>query len=278
MMKKILVPTDFSSSSKSGIRFAINWLAKNSELIFVHVLNTMKPSTWSDEYFEKYCENENKSCIEKLTKFVLNVYEKMNIRPSKHQFIVLQSVSADLSIIQYCKDNPDISLICISTRGAGKFVKWLGTNTGNLITKATVPVLSIPGNYKLKPLTKILYAADLKNYSKELDKVLDFSAIFKASVDIVHFTWPNEVAFDEQTLNHAFKRPYKYGLQVHFEKNDAIHSFIQNLQRQIALIKPSIVVLFSNKERTIFQKIFLSSNAEQLSFQIKVPLLVYSKD
>lgn len=39
-MKRILVSTDFSENSKSGIRLAIHWASQqNLELIFIHVLH-----------------------------------------------------------------------------------------------------------------------------------------------------------------------------------------------------------------------------------------------
>jgi len=123
----------------------------------------------------------------------------------------------------------------------------------------------------------VLYAADLQNYSGELEKVLAFANPFKMQIDVLYFTWPNEVAFDEKTINLAFKKSYKYGMKIHFEENDGIHSFIQNIQRQISLIKPSVVIMFTNQNRTLFQRIFLSNKSEELSFQIKVPLLVFSK-
>jgi hypothetical protein len=75
----------------------------------------------------------------------------------------------------------------------------------------------------------------------------------------------------------AVKKQYKYGLKIHFEKNDAVHSLIQKLQNQISLRKPSVVIMFTDQQRTFYQKLFLSSKAEELSFQAKVPLLVFSK-
>jgi predicted RNA-binding protein with PIN domain len=93
----------------------------------------------------------------------------------------------------------------------------------------------------------------------------------------LHFTWPDEITFDEKTIESAFKKQYKYGLKIHFEKNDAVQSLIQNLQNQIRIRKPSVVTMFTNQQRTFFQKLFLSSKAEELSFQAKVPLLVFNK-
>jgi len=278
-MKKILVPTDFSVNSKSGVRFAINWASQQKvELVFVHVLYILRATQWSDLYFEKYAKGQQKSCKTKFEKFIADIYRNMNVNPGKHSFVITQGISADFTILDYCEKNPDIDYICISTRGAGKFKKIFGTNTGNLITKSYVPVLAIPNMYRVVPLKSILYATDFRNYSGELNKVVDFALPFKAKIAVLHFTWPYEVVFDEKTIEAAFKKEYKYSLEIYFEKNDAVHSLIENLQKQISIRKPSVVIMFSDQERTLFQKVFLSSKTEQLSFQLKVPLLAFKKN
>jgi nucleotide-binding universal stress UspA family protein len=278
-MKKILVPTDFSVNSKTGIRFAIHWATQQKmELVFMHVLHILRPTRWTDSYFAKFAEEEEKICRTKFEKFIAGIYSSMNAKPGRHSFVIVQGISADITIFDYCRKNKDTDYICISTRGAGKFNKIFGTNTGNLITKSEVPVLAVPKTYKVADVKNILYAADFRNYSAELKKVVDFALPLKAAIEVLHFTWPDEITFDENTTEAAYKKQYKYGLKIHFEKNDASHSLIQNLQNQIRIRKPSVVIMFTNQKRTFFQKLFLSSKAEDLSFKLRVPLLVFSKN
>lgn len=278
-MKKILVPTDFSVNSQSGVRFAIHWATRQKlELVFIHVLYILRPTQWSDSYFEKYAEQEEIICRTKFEKFIAGIYRNMNIKPGRHSFVIIQGIlGADIAILDYCRKNKDIDYICISTRGAGKFKKIFGTNTGNLITKSEIPVLAVPKTYKVADIKNVLYSSDFRNYSAEIKKVVDFALPLKATVEVLHFTWPDEITFDEKNIEAAFKKQYKYGLKIHFEKNDAVHSLIQNLQNQIRIRKPSVVIMFTNQQRTFFQKLFLSSKAEKLSFQVKVPLLVFNK-
>lgn len=277
-MKKILVPTDFSTNSKGGVRFAIAWATRQKlELVFIHVLHILRPTRWTDTYFAKYAEEEEKSCRTKFEKFIGGIYRNMNANAGKHSFVIIQGISADITILDYCRKNHDIEYICVSTRGAGKFNKIFGTNTGNLITKSEVPVIAIPKTYKVADVKSVLYASDLHNYSEELNKVVCFALPLKAKIEVLHFTWPDEIIFDEKTFAADFRNRYKYGLKIHFEKNDAILSFVEHIQKQIKIRKPSVVIMFTNQDRTFFQKLFLSSKAEELSFQLKVPLLVFNK-
>lgn len=277
-MKKILVPTDFSVNSRAGVRFAIRWANKQKlELVFVHVLAVLRVTSWSDSFFAKYAAEEEEICRRKFEKFITGIYRKMNVRPGKHSLLIIQGISADITILDYCRKNKGFDFICISTRGAGRFKKIFGTNTGNLITKSEIPVLAVPQNYKATDVKSVLYAADLRNYTSEIKKVIDFAQPLKTKIGVVHFYWPEEVLIDEETIEAAFKKQFKYGFKLHFEKIDGTHSLIESLQDQIRLLKPSVVVMFTNQKRTTFQKLFVSSKSEALSFRLKVPLLVFNK-
>lgn len=278
-MKKILVPTDFSVYSKSGVRFAIHWATlQQLELVFFHTLCLARPTSWTDSYFEKYEKQEEKLCRAKFEKFIAAIYRNMRVSAGQHSFVIVRGISADLTILDYCTKKKDIDCICISTRGAGKFRLFFGTNTGNLITKSAVPVLAVPKAYKVAAIKSVLYAADFHDYTAELKRVVDFALPLKTTIEVLHFTWPEEIAFDEKTIEAAFGKRYKYGLKIHFERKEALYSFVQNLQNQIRIRKPSLVIMFTNRKRTFFQQLFLSSKAEDLSFKLSVPLLVFGKD
>ena len=278
-MKKILVPTDFSANAKSGIRFAINWSRQQPlELVFIHVLHLLRPTLWNDATFAAYAKAEENKYREKFEQYIADLYDSMQVKPGRHTLTIIQGISPDVAILEYCRKNKHIDYICISTRGAGKFKKIFGTNTSNLITKSPVPVLAIPTAYKAADVTHVLYATDFRNYSAELKKVIDFSRPLKATIDVLHFTWPSEIVFDDKTMKAALKKQYQYGLQIHLEETDVVSSLMQHLQNQIKLRKPSVVILFTNQQRTFFQKLFMSSQAENLSFNLSVPLLVFSKD
>jgi nucleotide-binding universal stress UspA family protein len=277
-MKKILVPVDFSANSKSAVRFAVHWASlQKLELVFIHVLHILRPIRWSDSYFAKFADEEEKFCRTKFEKFIAGIYKNLAAKTGRPSIVIIKGISADIAILDYCSKNHDIEYICISTRGAGKFNKIFGTNTGNLITHSEVPVIAIPKSYKVADIKSVLYASDFHNYPEELNKVIGFALPLKASIEVLHFTWPGEIAFDENTIEGFFKNRYKYGLKVHFEKTDASLSLVEHIQKEIKVKKPSVLIMFTNQKRTIFQKLFLSSKAEELSFQLKIPLLVFSK-
>jgi nucleotide-binding universal stress UspA family protein len=248
------------------------------ELIFAHVLHISRPIQWTDAYFLKVIEREKETYKQKLEKFIVSVYKSMNVKPGKYSVSVIEGFSPDLAIMQYCRQNGDIDFICISTHGAGRFKRILGTNTGNLITKSKVPVIAVPGNYKVKPFKHLMYAADFHNYKKELKTVVNFAKPLKTPVEVLHFTWPYEAIPDKEIIEAGIKKQFKFPIKLHFRRTDTDHSFVQNLQEQIQLLKPSLAIMFTDQKRTFFQRVFLSSKAEELSFNLKVPLLVFNKN
>jgi hypothetical protein len=97
-------------------------------------------------------------------------------------------------------------------------------------------------------------------------------------VEVVHFSWPDEARLDKEIIESGVNKEFGYPVRLHIKQNDAVHSLVQNLEKQIEVLKPSIAIMFTNQNRSLFQKIFLSSKAEQLSFDLKIPLLVFNKN
>jgi len=276
---KILIPTDFSANSKPGMRLAVQLAALNKvELIFIHVLNPAKEYHQDEAAFavKKKKEIELHSLL--LEKFVKAVYRSMKINPGTYSCEITEGFKTDIAIMDYCRHHGDIDFICISTRGAGLLNKLLGTNTGNLIAQSPVPVIAVPSSYRIRPLRSILYAADLQNYQTELSRVIEFARPLELQVDVLHFLLAHELEEKTRIVSEAHKKLPGSAPKVHFEINTLEAPLLKKLKEQLLLRKPSIAVLFTKQDRTFFEKLFLTSMAEELSFQSSVPILVFNKN
>jgi nucleotide-binding universal stress UspA family protein len=277
-MKKILVTTDFSPASKSAVRFAIHWATHQKlSLVFANVCHISMPVNQDEAFLEAYTKQFLAKTDEKLKIFIKEIYNDLKIDVIRINTLTIEGIDPTASLLYYVTQNPIFDCICISTRGAGNLKKFLGTNTGNLITKSEIPVMAIPSGYAGTNIDKVLYATDMNNFEEEVHQVISFAKPLKAKIEMVHFAWPSETFFDEATIVSPFKKHFKYGIEFQYQKHDAVHSLVQNLERQIAEKKPSVVVMFTKQERTFFQKLFLSSKSEEFSFKTKIPLLVFKK-
>lgn len=276
-MKKILVTTDFSDKSKAGLLFAIQLAAQYKfDLTFFHAYHILTPTAWNIVRIEKYEEEQTKIIQDKLNVFVEKIYKNLNLTKSDRKCVIKSSVFPQSCITEYAVDNK-FDFICISTRGAGKLERFLGTNTANLINHSDTPVIAVPYNYKPTKITRILYASDLVHLEKELKNVVDFAKPLKAIVELLHFTSPLETIIDPKVIELAVKKFSKYNVKLHIKNTDYVKTMIANIETAIKNTKPSMLIMFTEQNRSLFQKIFLSSKSAEYSFNAKVPLLVFNK-
>lgn len=277
-MNKILVTTDFSSNSKAGLRFAVQLASQcKCELVFFHSYNVAKPVSWKDEAFASFEKSEADKIQKKLNQFVASVYKSMKVSiPENKKCVIKSSVFADTNIREYAQEN-EFNFICISTRGAGSIKRILGTNTSSLITYSDVPILAIPHSYRTNKITSILYASDLANLERELKKVVAFAKPLEAKVELLHFKYLSEIDAKEDVMNKAVKKFSEHSIKLHLENIDLVKDLVSNIEGAIKQSKPSIVVMFTQQNRSFFEKLFISSLSAEYSFNAKVPLLVFNK-
>ena len=276
-MKKILVTTDFSSKSKSGLLFAIQLASQTKfELTFLHVYNILVPTAWHVKKGEEYEKAETKIIQDKLNMFVDKIYKDLGKINTTKNYIIQSSIFPQNKIMEYAEQEK-FDFICMSTKGAGNFEHFFGTNTSNTINNSHIPVIAVPHNYKPTAITSILYASDLVNLEKELKNVVDFSKPLKSKIELLHFTTPLETIMDHNVLEVAVKKLLKYDIKMNIKNSDLADTMIANIEMAIKNIKPSMLIMFTEQNRTLFQKIFLSSISADYSFNPKIPLLVFNK-
>ncbi len=276
--EKILVPTDLSPSAKAGMRFAIQLAAQNkSSLIFLHIIEILKPTRWSESKYRTYARQEMGPARALLEKSVEAEYGATGIRPGAFECVVARkNRSVHQTIVdQASKTNSDY--ICLSTRGGGPLKKLLGTNASILLTTSPVPVFVVPHKWRRAPIRKILYSSDFNDLAREMKRVRRFAAPFKASVDVYHYDYLLNVT---ETVGKLEKKAERYkapGVTFNFRKQHIEESLSNRLSRDVKRSKASIAVLFTKQNRGWYERIFLSSNSAALAFVTSVPLLVFRK-
>ena len=277
MIKKILVTTDFSENSKAGLHFAIQLASQNNyDLVFFHTPHILIPTAWNNNRMEVYEKEEVKKFEDKLHVFVKEVYESLNIIPQTINCVVKNSVFPQSNIMEYAAEN-NFSYICISTKGAGKAARLLGTNTGNLINHSDVPVIAIPDNYTKTPVKSILLASDLIDFKKEILQAVAFAEPLGAEIELMHLTSAFEHNADLEATQAAVKAESAYPIHFNLIKKDPNTSLVTDIETAVQNMKPSIMIMFTEQNRTWFEKIFLSGKSAEYSFNAKVPLLVFKK-
>jgi len=276
-MKKILVTTDFSTSSKAGLRFAFQLASQGDfELVFFHCFQALIPTTIHRSRLEDALQEQVNEHLQKLERFVASVLKPMELNPGKYRCVIVENLSTGEAILEYAQKH-GADYICISTRGAGQILKIIGTNTSKMIVNSPVPVLVVPHTYRLKPLKKVLYASDLENLEREMPLVSAFAKSLGAKVDMAHFFHQTAIKLEAKTMAELWRKKYPTLDQVVLNPFDLDASFAVQLEKLVKKVKPGIAVFFTHTNQTWFSKLFSANRSEAFSFVTKVPMLVYRK-
>lgn len=276
-MKKILVTTDFSASSKAAMRFAIQLASQGDvALTFLHVSQIPRPTIWTETTYIAYEKSELDTKREALDQFVEAVYKSREIDPTNYTGVVKNSPFTDSTIMGYAADHA-FDYICISTHGAGMVDKLFGTTTSNLINQSSVPVIAVPGHYRTTKLSTVLYASDLSRLD-EVKRVVDFARPLSVTVELLHFSERSEPVIDPDIISMAIQKQTDYPVAVHLKPRHVVNTLTADIEGAINAQKPSVLVMFTTQNDGFFARLFGSGNSIDYSFLTTVPLLVFSKN
>lgn len=181
-MKKILVPTDFSSCSSDALRVAVE-LAKHSgaELFLLHlerVMNVVHAAGSPEDEQIRDSRNQLFRLADETERSGMNV----------HTIFVEDS---GLEFIEDYVEPYGIDFIVMGSHGqSGIRQEIIGSNTRRLVRKVKVPVLVVKSmSDQYSEISKILFASAFRKDNRhQLSSLLDFAKTFNASV---HFLFLN---------------------------------------------------------------------------------------
>jgi nucleotide-binding universal stress UspA family protein len=274
---KILVTTDLSKYSKSGIAFAIQLAAQSkASLVFFQVIDVQRPTRWNEREYEQYVKNEENSATVALNNFISAALKESGSRYKQYTCVAKVGSPVGETIIAYAR-KIKANFICIGTRGAGRLQRIFGTHTSDVIKHSPVPVFAIPKNYRKAPITHLLYSTDLSQLSGELKKVKKFADSIKAKVSVLHFDYLYHLKETQDKLHKVAQRHKDPGVKIYFEKMNVDQTLDAHLRQAVQHYKPSVLVLFTNQHRDWYERVFLSSNSAHISFSTIKPLLIFPK-
>ncbi|WP_395043996.1 universal stress protein [Flavobacterium sp.] len=282
-MNKILVTTDFSINSKRAIRFAMQLASQNNyKLIFYNVTSIMsKPSVWDNIYYGNYESAEIRRNQEKLERFISRIHKEIALPTINYECICevvnVFGFSVGKQIMSYANE-VNANYICLSTRGSGILDKLFGTIASELILKSPIPIFVIPRNYRINKFTTICYASDTENIESEIRKVLKLSQSIKAKVKVLHYDYSPYLKLEHENLSNVARKYESDDIQFHYKKLNPKYTLNYHIRKDVMLIKPSLVVLFTKQNHNWFDRLFSINNSIEMSFNSKVPMLVFRKE
>ncbi|WP_081210138.1 universal stress protein [Salegentibacter sediminis] len=275
-MKKILMPTDFSTNSINALKYAVS-LFKDEECTF-YLLNTFTPVLYDTEYIlysttqpgleEIYRHNSEKG-LKKVKKRITS----QDKRPNHH----FELISAFNLLIEEIKDQvkeKNIDLVVMGTQGAtGAQEVLMGTNTVQAIKKVKCPILAIPSEYEYTTPDNILFPTDyeLDYSSKQFELLKDIIKNYNSRLNILHVLGKKELSPEkEQNKKLLATQMDSVKHQFYSIEKKALTEAIYDFQNE----HPTDMLVMINNKHSFFENLLFRPIINKIGFHIKVPFLV----
>lgn len=271
-MKRILVPTDFSSHAENALKVASNIARKNnSEILLLHMLEL--PSQMNDAITGGIGIPEIMLFIKKGNETLQKISEQEYLNDiNVTTYVKLKKASE--GILSFIKKN-EIDLIVMGSNGISGIEELLiGSNTEKVVRLSDVPVLVIKNTNELKN-NNFIFASDFsKEIKNPFKKMIEFTKLFEAKLHLVMICTPNSFK-----SSHVSKKIMNDFIADFDLKNFEIHIYNDtNIEKGILNFSNSInadLIGLCTHGRTGLAHFFTGSISEDLVNHAVKPIITF---
>lgn len=277
-MKRILVPVDFSPTSRKAFRFALQLAtATNGAVLLFHVQELLEvPFIANPAERKEYNRQQSARILRQLQQ-----WKQKDTTPDSKVPVscLLGKMPVVKSILQAAVDNR-ADLIIMGTQGATGIQRVVvGSVAARLAEQATVPVLLVPGRYRLKQPECIAFAGEPGRASiQNLYSALQLAQPFGAQLHLVHLVQKEDDPVQQQKENEALhtyvtdlqkQLRYKSITAVGIRTTNLVHT-LEHLPRKVAYD----VLVMVRRNKTYLQRLYLKSFTKSMAYITTRPLLI----
>ncbi|MEA3461931.1 MAG: universal stress protein [Bacteroidota bacterium] len=286
LLRRIIVPTDFSKDSEYACQYAIHLAQKiNAEIKLLHIypdpiseLRIKESATYLDYIQSTLKENEkraNNGIIEFAHKMKIYMDSQKISNVRIHSSLAMGNIIGKIKGVSL-KYKPDV--IVLGTEGRREDSKSvLSGLTKSIISGLEVPVYAIPGPCSPEDFqsVRILYATDFNEKDhNSLERLLKIVEPFDKQVTCIHIDTAHNPAKIERMdeLNAQLKKDYgKHDIKCQLiEDEDVYHGMKDFASRnQINLLS------FTVHKRGIFEKLFKPNLFKRILQESNLPILLF---
>lgn len=199
MIRKILVPTDFSANAFKAVAYAAEIArVKKATIYLLHVIEpALNMATMQTDSLNK------KVVKDRSDKLLLSLNAARAIYPDVKILPHVSGGKVVASINEFAEEKK-VNLIVMGTTGAGGGLKkvFAGSVATGTISKSRIPVLTIPVSYHIREPKTVLFATNRFEKNKNLlKKLMDIPQLFSAEVHVVAFKEKNGEEFADMIYN-----------------------------------------------------------------------------
>lgn len=289
IIRKILVPVDYSECSKFACRYAIKIACKTgAEIRFFHsyyspafdlieLAGAIQTQTQLREEVTTNLEETEKVTMESFIRQMKDYMAECGMPSTPFSYEITPGVPED-EIVQFSQAfEPD--LVVMGTHGKGTGVgSILGSVTAAVINRISFPIIAVPEKYLFigeKNVKNVLYVTDFDESDfLSLKKLMNITEQLDLDIHCAHIG-ENPKAWDQVKMD---------GLMTYFSKaygkTQVSYSFInqKNLLEDLDnLVRDKNINILSltSHRRNLIEKLFKPNLAKKLFYHSGIPLLVF---
>ena len=270
MMKKIIVPIDFSNESLSGLDLAYIIASKSGAGIqMVHVLAGIKNMPHG------LLEEEHRQAKIKFDAIVqkYDTGENKNIPLS----FIIKEGKIYKEVVNQADSFEDPLLVLSTHGGSGLEELFIGSNAFKIVSTSRKPVISIRSGQSVKSIKKIVLPLDITFQTREkVPYTVSLAQIFNSEIHIVSLSSTKNKSIEKKLMNYC--EQVGTHLKDHNIKFRTEHLLGRNLT-DITLdyartVKADLISIMTEQERSV-SNLLLGNYAHQMINKAAIPVLSF---
>jgi nucleotide-binding universal stress UspA family protein len=272
MMKKFLVPTDFSETSKNAAKYAAQMAAgiPGAKVILINISD--KFTAGSDGSPLTETKKDRRTILQQALAHVAE--EMRSLANVEIEFVIEEGSSLVETLERYVR-HQGVNMIVMGITGASRLEQlFIGSNTLDMVDAGVCPVMIIPPDAQYRPIRNVLFASDFKDVETTVPAVPVKSVLdlFKASLHIVNVDSEHYVDITDEYKAQRVKlekilgnyQPEFYFIRQ-YDFLDAVSQFTQDKNIDVIVTVP--------KEHSFLSGLFKTSHTKKLAYHSHVPII-----
>lgn len=278
MLKRILVPTDFSPTAERAFRYALELASRNGGTIILYHVYQPAESGFVDNMtrLKAYNDQMELDLVKELNRMAAKYRQDF---PAVTVSTVLGRTPIIDNVLGFAEHN-SIELIVMGTQGASGLKKSLvGTNASRIIEQSDLPVLLIPEKYEWKAPSSLVLATDYQPADKlALPLLNEFADAFDAGITITrlvsgHMT-PDDTDLEKQRFNNYSELLQREmgNRQLNFKLiiTSSVVDALEHLDEEI----PYDLLTLVRRKKNFLQRFFFESFTRNMAYLTSHPFLM----
>ena len=278
-IRRILVPTDFSSTAHNAFQYALAIAAQmKAEIHLLHViLPEMAPMDIpvpAAALMQRQTEAATEA-IQAFQDYGLALASRAGLIETDPVIKSDVEVGTPVDVIRYVTAKANADMVIVGARGQHSIVdKILGSVSSGCLQQLSVPVMIIPEAAHYSGLSRVLIATDLGEQAfEQLADVGEMMKPFNSHYQLAHFNLASQNKFLSVSDMEATFDDLKTELSMEYILETIPDDLFSERLNQLLELHESDLLIMYSPHRRWFERLFHHSRTKEMIWETKVPLL-----